>query len=154
MFFHSIKFRLPGVKTSRVPSCFHFCFLWIKTGTRISVGEVSQNHQFQIRSRSLTQTCCTSSTVQHDEEQDRWEPWKDGRTSGSTKPTLISPKFSLLPIQMIVCANTLLILLKFLSLNEFMLITKNKLNEPCLSPYALHALPRMNLHTLYSLHSF
>ena len=48
MLFDSIKFRLHGVKTGRVPSCFHFRF-FIKTSTRISVGEISQNHQFQIR---------------------------------------------------------------------------------------------------------
>ena len=53
-----------------------------------------------------------------------------------------------------ICANTPLLLPKFLSSNDFILITKNKLNEPCLSPYALLALPRINLHTLYSLHSF
>ena len=68
MFFDSIKFRLPGVKTGRVPSCFHFCFLRIKTCTRISVGEISQNQQFQIRSSPLPQTCCISSTVQHAKE--------------------------------------------------------------------------------------
>jgi len=34
--------------------------------------------------------CCTSSTVQHVEDQDRWNPEVDGRTSGLTKPPLIS----------------------------------------------------------------
>ena len=90
MFFDSIKFRLPGVKTDRVPSCFHFCFLWIKTDTRISMGEISQNHQFQIHSRSLPHTCCTTSTTQHAEDQDRWNLEKDGRTPGSTRPSLSS----------------------------------------------------------------
>ena len=41
------------------------------------------------------------------------------------------PQFHLLPLQMMVCANTLLLFPKFLSLNEFMLFTKNKLKEPC-----------------------
>src|SRR6185312_11315842 len=44
------------------------------------------------------------------------------------------PQLPLLPLQVMVCAThhsqTLLLLPKFLSLNEFMLITKNKLNEP------------------------
>ena len=35
-------------------------------------------------------TCCTSSMVQHAEDQDRWNPEEDGQTSGSTKPPLIS----------------------------------------------------------------
>ena len=35
-------------------------------------------------------TCCTTSTVQHVDEHDRWDLEKDGRTSSSTKPTLIS----------------------------------------------------------------
>ena len=51
-----------------------------------------------------------------------------------------SSQFPLLPLQTMVCANTLLLLPKFLNLNEFMLITKNKLNEPSQSPYALHTL--------------
>ena len=64
------------------------------------------------------------------------------------------PQFPLLTLQTMVCANTLLLLPKFLSLNEFILITKNKLNKPCLSHFALLALPWINLHTLYSLHPF
>ena len=52
-----------------------------------------------------------------------------------------SSQFPLLPLQTMVCANTLLLLPKFLSLNEFMLITKNKtqrtlpitLRTPCTS---------------------
>jgi len=39
------------------------------------------------------------------------------------------PQLPLLCLQTMVCANSLQ-LPKFLSLNEFMLITKNKLNEP------------------------
>ena len=98
-------------------------------------------------------TSCTSLTVQHAEDQDKWNLEKDGWTSCSTKPILIS-------------LSSLFFLFKrwfvqhypqipsFLSLKNCMLIIKIKLNELCQSTCALHALPWINLHTLYSLLSF
>ena len=157
MFFDSIKFRLPGVKTGRVPSCFHFCFLWIKIGTRISVGEISQNHQFQICSRSLPQTRCTSSTVQHVKEPDKRNP-RDGRAFGSTKPTLTSYGSLFFLFSDGMCNRSFTNYLKlpeFLSLIE-LICWSQKLNSKNLAnqPYSLQALPWINLHTLHSSHSF
>ena len=154
MFFDLIKFRLPGVKTGKVPCCFHFFFLLNKAGTRISVGEISENHQMQTHSRSLPHTCCITSTIQHAKEQDRRKPRRDDRTFDSTKAPLTSfgSHFFLFQwwyVQLI--SHKLLKFPKFLSLNEFLLISKTKLNEPWQSTFALHALPWINLHTLYSL---
>ena len=145
-------------KTDREPSCFHFCFLWIKTGTRISVGEISQNHQFQIRSRSLPQTCCTSSTVQHVKEQDRRNPRRDDRAFGSTKPPMASCSSLFFLFSDGMCNTSLTNspkLPKFLSLIEF-IYWSLKLNSKNLAnpPHALHALSWINLHTHYSSHSF
>ena len=138
-------------KTGRVLFVFTFVFLLNKNRYKNKCGGDLSKSTIANSFVISPPTCCTSSTVQHAEDQDRWKPVEDGRTSGLTKPPLISLSslFFLFKRWFV-----LLILPKFLSLNEFMLITKNELNEPCLSPYALLALPRINLHTLYSLHSF
>ena len=103
---------------------------WIKTGTRLSVGgDLSKSliaNSFVIS----PPTCCTSSTVQHAEDQDRWNPEKDGWTSGSTKSPLISLS-SLFFLFTWWFAQLYPQTPSLLSLNKFMLITKFKLNESC-----------------------
>ena len=140
-------------KTGRVSFCFHLYFSWIKTGTRTSVG-----WSFKDTYCKLIQNLSPNMLYNIDGST-RWRTAQMGTREGwpnlwFDQTNSDFPQLHLLPLQMMVCANTLLIVPKFLSLNGFMLITKNELNEPCLSPYALLALPRINLHTLYSLHSF
>ena len=67
MLFDSIKFRLHGVKTGRVPSCFHFRFFYKDKYKNKCGGDLSKS-PISNSSRSLHQTCCTSSTVQHAKE--------------------------------------------------------------------------------------
>ena len=154
IFFDSIMFRLPSVQNLQSPFLFPplFFLFWIKAGTGISVGEIFQKHQFQSHSRCLPQ---------HVAQYRRPNTLKNriDQNQKRVAEPLVRPNYLWLPSapssssSMMVCANTLLILPKFLSLNEFVLINENKLNEPCQSPFAFHALPRTNLHTLYSLHS-
>ena len=126
---------------------------WIKVGTRISVEQIFRRHQVQTHSRSLPQH-----VAQH-RQPNTLKNKTDGNQGRMAEP-LVRPnqlwfhQSPLLPLHTMVCANTLLILPKFLSLNDFVLINENKLNETCQSAYAFHALSRTNLHTLYSLHYF
>ena len=84
----------------------------------------------KLSSRSLPHTCCTTSTTQHAEDQDRWNLEKDGQNSGSTRPPLSSLSSLFFLYKRWYVQHIPHKLPKFLSLNEFMLITKNKLNEP------------------------
>ena len=117
-------------------------------------GEISQNHQFQIHSRSLPQTCCTSSTVQHVKEQDRRNPRRDDRAFGSTKPPMLLAVPSSSSSAM-VCA-THPSQTPSNSLSSWVIYWSLKLNSKNLAnpPYALQVHPWINLHTTYSLHSF
>ena len=63
------KVRLPGVQPQQSPFLFSLLFFFrIEPGTRISVGEISSNHQLQTCSRSLPQIWCTTLMIQHAEE--------------------------------------------------------------------------------------
>ena len=123
LFFVSMKFRLIGVQNRQSPMSPLLFSFWIKPGTIISVGEISPNHQLQTRSRSLPQTCCTTSTVQNAKGQDRRNSRRDGRTFGLTKPALTSCGPSSSSFNDGMCNTTLtnsLKLPKFLSINNFL----------------------------------
>ena len=141
-FFYSIKFRLPGVQNRQSPLSPLLFFFWIKPGTRISVGEISPNHQLQTCSRSLPQLQCTTSTIQNTEEQDGRNPGRNGRTLGSTKPPLtpfISCFFLLQRWYVQLKPHKLPQTPKVLEFKLiFLLIIKTKLNEPCQS--SLHSM--------------
>jgi len=112
-------------KTSRVPSCFHFYFFWIKASTRISVGETSQNHQLQTLSRSLPQH-----VAQH-----RWSS-TNGTQSRMAEPP-VRPNHLWLPSVPSPSStndglcNIALKLPDSWVQTYCMLITKIKLNQPC-----------------------
>ena len=90
----------------------------------------------KLSSRPLPHTCCTTSTTQHAEDQDRWNLEKDGRTPSSTRPPLSSLSSQLfflykrwyvqhIPHNLLQTPEVLEF--KWISL----LITKTKLKEPC-----------------------
>jgi len=136
----SIKIWLPGIQPRYSPFCFHFCFSFNKSKyknkcggdlpkapTASSLENLSPNMLHNIDGP----TCWRTGKIG---TREGWPNlWFDQTNSDSSQ-------FPLLPLQTMVCANTLLLLPTFLNLNEFMLITKNKLNEPSQSPYALHTL--------------
>ena len=143
-------------KTGRVHVCFHHCFFFsIKTSTRISVGEISQNHQFQTLSWSLPQH------VAHHWRSNTLKIRTDGIQCRMAKP-LVQPNHLWFPSAPSSSSSndgfhnpTLKLLPNYLEFNDFIcwtlnLNSMNHANSPC----ALHALPWINLHTLYSLHSF
>ena len=144
----SIKIWLPG-NSKPLESFFVLSSFWIKAGTKISVGEIFQRHHLQTHSRSLPQH------VAHHRRSSTLKNMTDGIQRRMTEPLVWSNQLWFPAVSTSSSSNdglckTLLILPKFLSLNEFVLINENKLNETCQSPYALQALPRTNLHTLYS----
>ena len=143
----SIKIWLPG-DPKLAESLFVLFFFWIKSRYKNKCGGYLSNTIYKV-------IWDPSPNMLHN--IDGLASWRTGQM-GSREgwPNLCFdqtnsdfPQLPLLPLQMMVCANTLLLLPKFLSLNEFVLLAKNKLNEPSQSPYALHALP-----SLYSLQSF
>ena len=143
-------------KTSRVLVVSTFVFLLNKNRYKNKCGGDLSKSPIANSFVISPPTCCTSSTLQHAEGQDRWNPVEDGRTSGSTRPPLNS-----LSSQLFFLYKRWYVqhiphkLPKFLSLNEFHCWSQ-KLNSKNLAnpPYALQALSWINLHTLYSLHSF
>ena len=105
MFFDSIKFRLPSVQNWQSPFLFPLLFFfWIKVGTRISVGEISQNHQLQTLSWSLPQH------VAHHRRSNTLKIRTDGIQRRMTEPLvqpndLWFPQLPLLPLQTMVCTT-------------------------------------------------
>ena len=94
-------------------------------------------------------TCCTTSTVCHAKEQDKWDLEMDGRTFGSTKPTLISlSSFFFLFKRWFVRTHSSYSLSLWVWLN-LMLITKTELNKPWQSSRALHALHDKLAYSLF-----
>ena len=159
-YFDSIKYRLPGVQNRQSPFLFPplFFLFWIKTGIRISVGEISKNHQLQAHLRSFPQY-----VAQH-RQPNTLKNKTDGNQGRMAEP-LVQPDHLWVPSSPSSSStsdgmcNTFLTnclkLSKFLSLNEFHCWSQ-KLNSKNLAnpTYALHALSWINLHTLYSLYSF
>ena len=88
--------------------------------------------------------------------------WRSGQMESSggwpnlwfDQTTSDFPQLPLLPLQMMVCtilpSNSLTLEFKQIVCWSLNLNSMNHANSPC----ALHALPWINLHTLYSLHSF
>ena len=98
------------------------CFLLNKNRYKNKCGGDLSKSPISNSSRSLHQTCCTSSTVQHAKEQDRRNPRKDGRAFSSTKPPLASYSSFFFLFSNGMCNTSLtksLKLPKFLSLIEF-----------------------------------
>ena len=89
----------------------------------------------KLSSRSLPHTCCTTSTTQHIEGQDRWNIEKDGQNSGSTKPPLSSLNSLFFLYKRWYVQHIPHKLPQTLQVLEFkwisLLITKTKLKEPC-----------------------
>ena len=81
-----IKFRLPDVQIGRVLFVPTFVFLLNKNRYKNKCGGDLSKSPISNSFVISPPTCCTSLTVQHAEDQDRWNPEEDGRTSGSTKP--------------------------------------------------------------------
>ena len=83
-FFYSIKFRLPGIQNRQSPLS---TLLYLnKARYKNKCGGDLSKSPIETCSRSLPQIWCTTSTIQHAEEQDGRNPGRDGRTLGSTKP--------------------------------------------------------------------
>ena len=144
----SIKILTPRwFKTSRVLICI--IFLLSKSRYKNKCGGDLSKTQIANSFEISPPTCCIKSTVQHAEEHDRWDLEKDGRTSSSTKPTLISLSslFFLFKLWFVQTHSSYsLSLWVWLNLT---LITKTELNEPCQSPYALHALHDKLAYSLF-----